>query len=71
MVNFEALTHEVYMAEALREAEQAGIRGDRPIGAVIVHQGHIIARGSSRFATLQSHVARTLKIRPFLPAPRT
>jgi tRNA(Arg) A34 adenosine deaminase TadA len=55
--HFDTIDHEKYMAEALKEAELAGIRGDRPIGAVIVHDGNIIARGSSRFVTMQSHVA--------------
>ncbi len=44
------------MREALREAEEAGRRGDRPIGAVIVHNGLVIARGSSRAVTMRSNV---------------
>ena len=44
------------MKEALRLAVEAGKRGDRPVGAVIVHKKKIIARGSSRLNTLNSRV---------------
>ncbi|MCI8335894.1 MAG: nucleoside deaminase [Peptococcaceae bacterium] len=36
---------EFYMQEALLEAEKAQAHGDIPVGAVIVRQGEIIARG--------------------------
>ena len=45
------------MKEALKEAEKAGKRGDRAIGAVIVHNGQIISRGSSRWKTRNSDVS--------------
>ncbi|MBN2379980.1 nucleoside deaminase [candidate division WOR-3 bacterium] len=48
--------HERYMHEALTEAERAFTRGDRPIGAVIVHQDKIIARGSNAFSTEKSNI---------------
>ncbi len=54
---FDSIDHESFMAEALREAEQALARGDRPIGAVIICDGKIIARASNTFATDRSHVA--------------
>ncbi len=38
-------THERYMAQALKEAEKAGRKGETPIGAIIVRDGMIIARG--------------------------
>lgn len=38
-------THEWYMAQALKEAEKAGKKGEAPIGAVVVRDGRIIARG--------------------------
>jgi tRNA(adenine34) deaminase len=44
------------MQEALKEADEAGKRGDRPIGAVIVHNGTIIARGSNRINTKDSEL---------------
>lgn len=34
-----------YMTEALFEADQAGLIGEVPIGAVIVHDGQIVGRG--------------------------
>ncbi|MCT4487621.1 nucleoside deaminase [Levilactobacillus parabrevis] len=34
-----------YMDEALFEADQAGLIGEVPIGAVIVHEGKIVGRG--------------------------
>lgn len=37
--------HEWYMAQALKEAEKARLKGESPIGAVIVKDGRIIARG--------------------------
>ena len=67
--NFDAIEHEKYMHEALQEAEAAGIRGDRPIGAVIVHNGNIIARSSNRYKTLQSHVAHAENTAIFACAP--
>ncbi len=57
------------MAEALREAEEAGRRGDRPIGAVVVHKQCIIARGSSRNQTGQSDVAHAENTAIFACAP--
>lgn len=39
---------EIFMAEALREAELTGAAGEVPIGAVIVKDGEIIARGRNR-----------------------
>lgn len=48
-VNFEdsenPIPDEVYMREALREAQQAFEEGEVPIGAVIVAGGRIIGRG--------------------------
>jgi len=37
-----------FMGEAFTEAEAAGDRGEVPIGAVIVHDGKIIARAGNR-----------------------
>ena len=48
---------EFYMREALREAETALARGDRPIGAVIVHNGKVIAKASNTFKTDKSDMA--------------
>jgi tRNA(adenine34) deaminase len=39
--------HERLMAEALAEARRAGVAGEVPIGAVIVIDGEIIARGDN------------------------
>src|SRR5262245_47250724 len=33
------------MLEALREAEKAAARGEVPVGAVVVHDGRVVARG--------------------------
>ncbi len=38
-------THERYMAQALKEAEKARKKGETPVGAVVVRDGRIIARG--------------------------
>ena len=41
-------TDEKFMAEALKQAKKAAVIGEMPIGAVIVHEGKIIARGYNR-----------------------
>jgi tRNA(adenine34) deaminase len=53
MVNFispdlEHLDLEKFMREALAEAESAGQAGELPIGAVLVLDGEVIARGRAR-----------------------
>jgi tRNA(adenine34) deaminase len=55
-MNFGSADHEKYMREALLEAEKALGRGDRPIGAVIVHEGKIIARDSNAFLSSKSNI---------------
>ena len=48
--------HEFYMRIALEEAKKAGDAGEVPIGAVIVHNGDIIARASNLRETSQNAV---------------
>ena len=45
MVDFDALDHERFMREALLCAQEAKDRGDLPIGAVLVCDGAVAARG--------------------------
>ena len=45
-----------FMQAALQEAEQAGRSGEIPIGAVIVIDGAIIARGHARWKALKSQI---------------
>lgn len=66
---FHLLDHEYFMREALKEADEAGKRGDRPIGAVIVHNGKIISRSSSKFITMDSNVAHAENTAIFNCAP--
>lgn len=48
-MNEEDLTiHQTFMQQALIEAQKAGAIGEVPIGAVIVQDGKIIARGHNR-----------------------
>lgn len=54
--DFNEIDHELFMREALKEGEEAGKRGDKPIGAVIVHNGIIISRGANRSKTQHTHV---------------
>jgi len=56
-LDFEALDHEYFMREALKEAELAGQAGERPIGAVVVHDGRVIGRGRAQHRTRQSEIA--------------
>jgi len=48
---------EQYMREALKEAEQALASKDLPIGAVILHQGHVIARAHHQVRLLRDPTA--------------
>ena len=45
------------MQEALKEAEQAFCEAEVPVGAVIVHQGKIIARGHNQVERLKDPTA--------------
>ena len=51
------MTDELYMREALREAEAARIDGEVPIGAVIVAKGRIIGRGHNMTERLHDPTA--------------
>ncbi len=42
------IADELWMEEALREAQAAEARGEVPVGAVIVCEGRIVGRGSNR-----------------------
>jgi len=46
-----------FMGEALRQARRAWEQDEVPIGAVIVHQGRIIARASNQVETLKDATA--------------
>src|SRR5919198_6370836 len=48
---------ERFMREALLEAEAAGRAGELPIGAIIVIDGEIIARGQARHQRMQSQLS--------------
>ena len=47
----------VWMALALREAEQAAEKGEIPVGAVVVYRGEVIARGHNLREKTQSPLA--------------
>ncbi len=53
---------EAYMAEALKEAEQALTSRDRPVGAVVAHQGQIIARARHQIRLLRDPTAHAAVI---------
>jgi tRNA(adenine34) deaminase len=55
--DFDALDHAHFMREALKEAELAGQTGERPIGAVIVHEGQVIGRGRAQHEARHSQIA--------------
>ncbi|GIL51070.1 hypothetical protein Vafri_7159 [Volvox africanus] len=46
-----------FMDEALDEARTAAAEGEIPVGAVLVHDGRIVARGHNRVETLRSPLA--------------
>ena len=45
-------SHERWMGEALREAEQAGEAGEVPVGAVVVREGRLLGRGRNQVEAL-------------------
>ncbi|HYG98158.1 MAG TPA: tRNA adenosine(34) deaminase TadA [Terriglobales bacterium] len=45
------ITDEIWMEEALREAQFAEAAGEVPVGAVLVYEGRIVARGRNRNLT--------------------
>ncbi|AQQ51691.1 tRNA adenosine(34) deaminase TadA [Planococcus lenghuensis] len=47
---------QLFMKEAIKEAEKAAEKGEVPIGAVIVHDGEIIARAHNLRETTQNAV---------------
>ena len=49
--------NELYMQAALKEAQQAFQEEEVPVGAVIVHQGKIIARGHNQVERLKDPTA--------------
>ena len=44
----EARSDELWMEEALREARRAETSGEVPVGAIVVRDGHVIARAGNR-----------------------
>ena len=48
---------EQYMREALLQAELAGAAGEVPVGAVVVRNGEVIARGYNRPITAHDPTA--------------
>lgn len=50
-------THEIYMQYALKEAEKAYDAGELPVGAVIVFENRIIAKGHNQVETLKDPTA--------------
>ncbi len=50
-------SHERWLREALREAEQAAVAGEVPVGAVVVREGRIIGRGHNRVERLHDATA--------------
>ena len=49
--------HEAYMRMALREAEAAMAEEEVPVGAIIVHEGHVIASAHNQRETLKDPTA--------------
>lgn len=50
------MNHDHFMSIAIKEAIKAGDRGDKAIGAVLVHDGKVIGTASNRWNTLKSKV---------------
>lgn len=54
--NLEDVDHDYYMSIALNEAIIAGERGDKAIGAVLVHNDKVIDKSSNKWYTMNSRV---------------
>jgi len=54
---FGSLDHELFMSQALHEGDLAGQNGERPIGAVIVHNGEVIGLGRASHLNRRSKIA--------------
>jgi tRNA(adenine34) deaminase len=52
-----ALSHEHFMREALKEAQKAFEQDEVPVGAVVVFEGRVIARGHNLTETLHDPTA--------------
>jgi len=50
------LDHDYFMSIAIEEAISAGNRGDKAIGAVLVHNGKIVDKSSNQWKTMNSKV---------------
>ena len=57
MISYPTSDDERWMRAALREAEQAFSERETPVGAVVVHQGRIIGRGTNQVERLQDPTA--------------
>ncbi|MBI5303470.1 MAG: nucleoside deaminase [Chloroflexi bacterium] len=57
MLDFDSHDHEFFMREALSEAARALSEGERPIGAVIVHDRKIVGRGRAQHNARHSEIA--------------
>ncbi len=55
--DFASMDHESFMRIALQEAELAARAGERPVGAVIVHDNRIIGRGHAQHKMRESDIA--------------
>jgi tRNA(adenine34) deaminase len=55
--DFNSLDHVYFMREALKEAKLALQAGERPIGAVIVHNGKIVGRGRAEHKERRNRLA--------------
>lgn len=56
-LGFDDLDHEKFMRLALKEAELALQEGERPIGAIVVHNGQVISRGRAQHRRRNSEIA--------------
>lgn len=55
--DFNSLDHNFFMREAIKEAKLAMQAGERPIGAVIVHNGKIVGRGKAEHLERHNRLA--------------
>src|SRR5690242_5869897 len=52
-------SEELWMEEALREAQRALTLGEVPVGAIVVHEGRVIGRGCNRPITANDPTAHS------------
>ena len=64
-----SLVFQSFMAAALAQAQAAGLRGEVPVGAVVVHQGQIVETAATATLFANPQAAYTRELLSAIPLP--